>query len=53
MRPKPYLRPAIAQKAQGQKGADIMKKRIDEIARGALTKANMSERETFGVGGLK
>jgi len=51
--PQPYLRPAIAIKALGQKGADVMKKIIDEKARGKLTKENINQRETFGVGNLK
>jgi len=49
MRPQPYLRPAIAMKALGQKGADVMIKIQNETARGKLTKANMKDREIFGV----
>jgi HK97 gp10 family phage protein len=53
MRPQPYLRPAIAMKALGQRGADVMVKRIQEVAKGKLVPGAMSDRETFGVGGLK
>jgi hypothetical protein len=53
MRPQPYLRPAIAIKAQGQRGADVMVKRIQEVARGKLIPGAMTDRETFGTGGVK
>lgn len=49
MRPQPYLRPAIAIKALGQRGADVMIKKINETARGKLTTANITEREQFGL----
>ena len=50
LRPQPYLRPAIAIKALGQKGADVMKKMQEETARCELTIGNISSRETFGAG---
>lgn len=53
MRPQPYLRPAIAIKALGRKGADVMKEKMDEEARGKLKPSNITQRETFGVGQLK
>lgn len=53
MRPQPYLRPAIAIKALGRKGADVLIQRINEMAKGKLTPDNITERETFGVGKLK
>jgi len=49
MRPQPYLRPAIAIKALGQNGANVLIKKINEIARGKLTPANITEREQFGL----
>jgi len=53
MRPQPYLRPAIAIKALGRRGADVMIERQNEVAKGKLTPGNISSRETFGVGNLK
>lgn len=53
MKPQPYLRPAIAMKALGKKGADVLIQIQNETARGKLTPANISQRETFGVGNLK
>jgi HK97 gp10 family phage protein len=52
-RAQPYLRPAIAIKALGRKGADVLIQRINEMAKGKLTPGNITERETFGVGKLK
>lgn len=47
MAPQPFLRPAIAIKAKGQKGEAVMKKRMDEVLRGKLTDSNINKRETF------
>ncbi len=49
MKPQPYLRPAIAIKALGRNGADIMIKKINETARGKLTPENITQREQFGL----
>lgn len=49
MRPQPYLRPAIAIKALGRNGADIMIRKINETARGKLTPENIDYREQFGL----
>lgn len=53
MAPQPFLRPAIAIKALGRRGADVMKEKMDEEARGKLKPENITKRETFGVGQLK
>lgn len=50
MKPQPFLRPAIAIKALGQSGANVMIKIQNETAKGKLTKANINDRETFGAG---
>ena len=47
--PQPYLRPAIAIKALGRNGADIMIRKINETARGKLTPENIDHREQFGL----
>lgn len=47
--PQPYLRPAIAIKALGRNGADIMIRKINETARGKLTPENITQREQFGL----
>jgi len=49
MRPQPYLRPAIAIKALGMNGANVMIKKINETARGKLTPGNINHREQFGL----
>lgn len=49
MEPQPYLRPAIAIKALGRNGADIMIRKINETARGKLTPENITQREQFGL----
>ncbi len=49
MKPQPYLRPAIAIKALGRNGADIMIRKINETARGKLTPENITQREQFGL----
>lgn len=49
MKPQPYLRPAIAIKALGIKGADIMIRKINETARGKLKPENITQREQFGL----
>ena len=49
MKPQPYLRPAIAIKALGRNGADIMIRKINETARGKLTPENIDHREQFGL----
>lgn len=47
MAPQPFLRPAIAIEAKGEKGVNVMKKRMDEILKGKLTPSNINKRETF------
>ena len=49
MRPQPYLRPAIAIKALGRNGANVMIERAREIANGTLTETAVNKRETFGL----
>jgi len=50
MRPQPYLRTAIAIKALGQRGADVMVKKQEQAARDKIKLSAMTDRETYGIG---
>ena len=50
MKPQPFLRPAIAIKALGQRGADVMVKKQEQAARDKIKLSAMTDRETYGVG---
>lgn len=49
MPPQPYLRPAIAIYALGQKAADVLKQKQEENARGELKPENIKDRQRFGL----